>query len=89
MNPRCDRRERTGWGHHGLSVTLAPDGSATYEAYLGVANADGCRGPIVGNALSAGRQAAPHFLVTTVPAGHDDMLAHVLELAARLSTTLH
>jgi hypothetical protein len=28
-----------GWQHHGLTVTLAPDGSASYEAYLGVANA--------------------------------------------------
>jgi acetoacetyl-CoA synthetase len=47
--------------------------------------------PLVGNALDAWRQAAPHLLVTKVPAGHDDMLAqpHVLELAARMSTTLH
>lgn len=47
--------------------------------------------PIVGNALAAWRRAAPHLLVTKVPAGHDDMLAqpHVQELAARLSTTLH
>jgi acetoacetyl-CoA synthetase len=47
--------------------------------------------PIVGNALAAWRRAAPHLLVTQVPSDHRHMLAqpHVLELAARLSTTLH
>jgi acetoacetyl-CoA synthetase len=47
--------------------------------------------PLVGNALAAWRRAAPHLLVTQVPAGHDDMLAqpHVRVLADRLSTTLH
>ena len=47
--------------------------------------------PLVGNALAAWRRAAPHLLVTKVPAGHDDMLAqpHVRVLADRLSTTLH
>jgi acetoacetyl-CoA synthetase len=47
--------------------------------------------PIVGNALAAWRRAAPHLLVTKVPSDHGHMVAqpHVLELAARLSTTLH
>jgi acetoacetyl-CoA synthetase len=47
--------------------------------------------PIVGNALAAWRRAAPHLLVTKVPSDHEHMVAqpHVLELAARLSTTLH
>ena len=46
--------------------------------------------PIVGNALAAWRRAAPHLLVAEVPADHEQMVAqpHVLELAARLSTTL-
>ena len=46
--------------------------------------------PIVGNALAAWRQAAPHLLVTKVPSDHLHVVAqpHVLELAARLSATL-
>jgi len=47
--------------------------------------------PIVGNDLAAWRQAAPHLLVTKVPSDHQHIVGqpHVLELAARLSTTLH
>ena len=47
--------------------------------------------PIVGNALAAWRRAAPHLLLTKVPSDHEHMVGqpHVLELAARLSTTLH
>ena len=47
--------------------------------------------PIIGNALAAWRQVAPQLLVTEVPGDHDDLLAqpNVLELAARVSATLH
>lgn len=47
--------------------------------------------PIVGNALAAWRRVAPHLLLTKVPSDHEHMVGqpHVLELAARLSTTLH
>jgi acetoacetyl-CoA synthetase len=41
--------------------------------------------------LAAWRRAAPHLLVADIPSDHDHVLAqpHVLELAARLSATLH
>ena len=71
-------------GTYDAHVLSHYDGAVTY--YLAERTP-----PLVGNALDAWRQVAPHLLVTTVPAGHDDMLAqpHVQELAARLSTTLH
>jgi acetoacetyl-CoA synthetase len=46
--------------------------------------------PVVGNTLAAWQRAAPHLLVTEIPADHNSVLAHphVLELARRLSATL-
>jgi acetoacetyl-CoA synthetase len=47
--------------------------------------------PVVGNTLTAWRRAAPRLLVMDVPADHEHLLAqpYVVELAARLSVTLH